>query len=128
MIEERNLMEAVDIEAEQQRTWEATIAEMINEGPRIIMRFSKVRQARIAFPQLLIWFTKTKAELEILTLEYRNRNNHCKDDKGMVDGSDIVLQETLRRLNEILMQVRERLLCEGSCINDENEIHERMLR
>ncbi|KAH3865260.1 hypothetical protein DPMN_028299 [Dreissena polymorpha] len=38
-------MAASGLEEEQQRTWISTITEMIDEGPKMILRLPKIRQA-----------------------------------------------------------------------------------
>ncbi|KAH3865254.1 hypothetical protein DPMN_028293 [Dreissena polymorpha] len=51
MIPDRNLMAASELDEEQQSLWISTIKEMINEGPRMILRLPKIRQALIAHPE-----------------------------------------------------------------------------
>ncbi|KAH3869778.1 hypothetical protein DPMN_032949 [Dreissena polymorpha] len=50
-IPDRNLMAACGLDEEQQRIWISTITEMLNEGPRMILRLPKIRQALIAHPE-----------------------------------------------------------------------------
>ncbi|KAH3865374.1 hypothetical protein DPMN_028413 [Dreissena polymorpha] len=68
MIPERNLMATSGLDKEQQRTWISTITEMINEGPRMIRRLQKIRQARTAHPEPSRWNSRRRIELELLQL------------------------------------------------------------
>ncbi|KAH3752300.1 hypothetical protein DPMN_186916 [Dreissena polymorpha] len=63
MLPERNLMAACALEHEQQLTWIAAIDEMIKEGPRIILRLPKIRQAPIAHPEPLRWYSGRNIEM-----------------------------------------------------------------
>ncbi|KAH3823788.1 hypothetical protein DPMN_125610 [Dreissena polymorpha] len=69
MIPERNLMEGCGLRHNQQSKWTSVITEMMNEGPRIILRLHKIRKAVIAFPEPLMWYSKMRTELEMLMLE-----------------------------------------------------------
>ncbi|KAH3792873.1 hypothetical protein DPMN_146372 [Dreissena polymorpha] len=89
MIPGRNLMAACALDHEQKRSWIATIDEMMTEGPRMILRLPKIRQAINAHPEPLRWFSGRKIEMEMLELIYRNRhtdvimqaiNSRCDED------------------------------------------------
>ncbi|KAH3865061.1 hypothetical protein DPMN_028099 [Dreissena polymorpha] len=62
-------MAATGLTDAQQQTWIATLTEMIDEGPMIVRRLPKLRQAIICHPQPLLWYTAQKLELEIILLE-----------------------------------------------------------
>ena len=68
MIPERNLMAACGMTDTQNRIWKATLTDMIDEGPEIIRRLPKIRQAIISHPEPLLWFNARKIELEIMTM------------------------------------------------------------
>ncbi|KAH3850415.1 hypothetical protein DPMN_092826 [Dreissena polymorpha] len=72
MIPERNLMAACGLKEVQQRKWVADITDMIDEGPRMILRLGKIRQAVISYPEPLLWFSARRMEVELLQLELRN--------------------------------------------------------
>ncbi|KAH3727357.1 hypothetical protein DPMN_053291 [Dreissena polymorpha] len=76
MIPERNLMAGCGLETGQIHTWVETITDMVNEGPRIILRLPKLRQALIARPEPRRWFIKKRIELEFLELLYMNRRTY----------------------------------------------------
>ncbi|XP_052224511.1 uncharacterized protein LOC127840107 isoform X2 [Dreissena polymorpha] len=113
MIPERNLMAACALEHEQKLSWIATIDEMMTEGPRLILRLPKIRQAIIAHPEPLRWYSERKIELEMLQLICMNRLT-----LGMDFETDVIMQALLRRRFEILMEVGMRMIMEGSRVND----------
>ncbi|XP_052224525.1 uncharacterized protein LOC127840107 isoform X11 [Dreissena polymorpha] len=113
MIPERNLMAACALEHEQKLSWIATIDEMMTEGPRLILRLPKIRQAIIAHPEPLRWYSGRKIELEMLQLICMNRLT-----LGMDFETDVIMQALLRRRFEILMEVGMRMIMEGSRVND----------
>ncbi|XP_052239963.1 uncharacterized protein LOC127850724 [Dreissena polymorpha] len=118
MIPDRNLMAACGLQDEQQRKWVADITEMIEEGPRVILRLPKIRQAIICHPEPLMWFSRRRIKMEMLTLELRIRAAQCRDKKGACDNSDIMLQEIHRHQTEIVREVRQRMLMECSAADD----------
>ncbi|KAH3869104.1 hypothetical protein DPMN_032263 [Dreissena polymorpha] len=69
MIPDRNLMAANGLTDEQGRLWIATITDMIHEGPNMILRLPMIRQAIISHPEPLLWYNRTRIELEIIVLE-----------------------------------------------------------
>ncbi|KAH3840319.1 hypothetical protein DPMN_113766 [Dreissena polymorpha] len=73
MIAERNLMAGCELDYELQRSWVSTITDMINEGPKIILRLPKIRQCLIAHPEPLMWYSRRRTELELLELINMNR-------------------------------------------------------
>ncbi|KAH3892043.1 hypothetical protein DPMN_016155 [Dreissena polymorpha] len=68
MIPERNLMAACAVEHKQKLSWIATFNEMMDEGLRIILRLPKIRQALIAHPEPLRWYSGRRIEMEMLQL------------------------------------------------------------
>ncbi|XP_052267946.1 uncharacterized protein LOC127869415 isoform X8 [Dreissena polymorpha] len=127
MIPERNLMEGCGIAEEQQRTWVATITDMINDGPKLILRLPKIRQAIISHPEPLMWYSKKRVELELIVLKCRRRKLQCTDENGVIDRSDPIYQAIYERMYEILIEVRQRMNWEGSRLNDLFEISKMML-
>ncbi|XP_052240864.1 uncharacterized protein LOC127851258 [Dreissena polymorpha] len=99
---ERNLMATSGLDEEQQRTWISTITDMLNEGPRVILRLPKIRQCIIAHPEPLRWYSGRRIELEMLTLMRMNRSVICMDE---VDYTDAIAQALIRRENEVMTDV-----------------------
>ncbi|KAH3850468.1 hypothetical protein DPMN_092879 [Dreissena polymorpha] len=126
MIPERNLMQACRLQEEQRRQWVADITEMLEEGPRVILRLPKIRQAIICHPEPLLWFSRIRMELEMLGLERFNRDIQCIDENGECN-SDIILQEIDTRVSEIIREVRLRMYLEGNVVNEPVDIFERIL-
>ncbi|XP_052221659.1 uncharacterized protein LOC127838126 [Dreissena polymorpha] len=79
------------------RSWIATIDEMMTEGPRMILRLPKIRQAIIAHPEPLRWFSGRKIENEMLELICMNRLA-----LGMDEDTDVIIQAINSRQKEIL--------------------------
>ncbi|KAH3699186.1 hypothetical protein DPMN_074140 [Dreissena polymorpha] len=128
MIPERNLMAERGLEFEQQRVWVRSITDMINEGPRILLRLKKVRQAIVCQSEPLLWYSKMRTELEIVHLEYTNRDLKCSNVENiMMSESDIIKNALEVRMSEILREVLWRMVCEGSSVNDVNVVKEMML-
>ncbi|KAH3773704.1 hypothetical protein DPMN_175072 [Dreissena polymorpha] len=88
-------MAANRLQDKQQSKWVEDITDMMAEGPRVILRLPKIRQAVIESPESMLWFSKVKTELEMLWLEMGKILN-CEDDNGVVDESDAILQEIFR--------------------------------
>ncbi|XP_052268873.1 uncharacterized protein LOC127870285 [Dreissena polymorpha] len=105
MIPDRNLMAASELDGEQQSSWISTITEMINEGPRMILRLPKIRQALIAHPEPFRWYIRRILELELLMLMNNNRMILCGDESGKVDETDAILQ-ALFRVQEVCLRMR----------------------
>ncbi|KAH3850383.1 hypothetical protein DPMN_092794 [Dreissena polymorpha] len=84
---------------------------MIEEGPNVILRLLKIRQAIICHPEPLLWFSRRRMEMEILTLEWTNRLAERDDEDG-----DIILQEIWIRLKEILIEVCQWILILGRVV------------
>ncbi|KAH3708341.1 hypothetical protein DPMN_067789 [Dreissena polymorpha] len=127
MIPEINLLAACGLEEEQQRTWISTITEMINEGPRVILRLPKIRQVLIAHPEPFRWYSRRRMELEIMELII---NNYLRiDENGALDlsDSDENVQALIRRQMKIMMEVFYRMISEGSRVNCLNDVFDRML-
>ncbi|KAH3791392.1 hypothetical protein DPMN_144877 [Dreissena polymorpha] len=97
LIPGRNLMAACALDHVQKRSWIATIDEMMTEGPRMILRLPKIRQAIIAHPEPLRWFSGRKIENEMLELICMNRLA-----LGMDEDTDVIIQAINSRQKEIL--------------------------
>ncbi|KAH3734226.1 hypothetical protein DPMN_040665 [Dreissena polymorpha] len=118
MIPERNLMAACGLKEEQQRKWVADITDMIEEGPRVILRLPKIRQAIIGHPEPLLWFSSRRLELEMLALEEMNRHYQCRDENGEHNVWDVRLRAIRWCRNAIVLAIFQRMRNEGSdCIN-----------
>ncbi|KAH3694470.1 hypothetical protein DPMN_081910 [Dreissena polymorpha] len=126
-IPERNLMAASGLQDKQQHKWEADIKDMMTEGPRDILRLPKIRQAIFASPEPMLWFSKKRMELEMLSLEYVNRHTECQNENGVVDKSDEIMQAILRRRIELQVEVALWMRVEGSAVNDLEDICNSML-
>ncbi|XP_052265687.1 uncharacterized protein LOC127868115 [Dreissena polymorpha] len=127
MIPNRNLMAACGLEEEQQRTWIATLTEMMDEGPRMILRLPKIRQVLIAHPEPFRWYTRRRTEIELLRLMIMNRMALCMDENGEVDETHVTLQTLHNRENMILREFYLRMSMEGSRVNNLNDVLEGML-
>ncbi|KAH3752301.1 hypothetical protein DPMN_186917 [Dreissena polymorpha] len=112
MISERNLMASCDLEYEQRLTWITSINEMMKEGPRIILRLPKIRRAIIANPEPLRWYSSRKIEMEMLQFILMNRVT-----RGMNRQTDVILQESMKRQEEICLEVTQRMIREGARLN-----------
>ncbi|KAH3734081.1 hypothetical protein DPMN_040521 [Dreissena polymorpha] len=124
MIPERNLMATSGLDEEQQRTWISTITDMLNEGPRVILRLPKIRQCIIAHPEPLRWYSGRRIELEMLTLMRMNRSVICMDE---VDYTDAIAQALIRRENEVMTDVCVRMIMEGSQVINAKAIFFRIM-
>ncbi|XP_052237135.1 uncharacterized protein LOC127848616 isoform X2 [Dreissena polymorpha] len=127
MMPERNLMAACGLEVEQQRSWVSTISDMINEGPRVILRLTSIRKVIISHPEPLLWYNRKRIELELLMLKYMNRRLHCSDESSITDENDFMLKEISRRQSEIVREVVMRMHLEGSFVYDLHDVLFRML-
>ncbi|KAH3768755.1 hypothetical protein DPMN_169972 [Dreissena polymorpha] len=126
MIPERNLMATSGLDREQQRTWISTITDMLNEGPRVILRLPKIRQCIVAHPEPLRWYSVRRIELEMLTLMRLNRSVICSDENGEIDYTDAILQALNRRINEVITDVCVRMIMEGSRVINAQAIFNRI--
>ncbi|XP_052259552.1 uncharacterized protein LOC127863907 [Dreissena polymorpha] len=127
MIPERNLMATSGLDEEQQRTWISTITDMLNEGPKMILRLPKIRQCIVAHPEPLRWYSGRRIELELLWLMRMNRDLICTDENGEVDFTDAIWQALIRRENEVITDVCVRMRMEGSRVINTQAILERIL-
>ncbi|KAH3711157.1 hypothetical protein DPMN_070657 [Dreissena polymorpha] len=128
MIPKRNLMEACGLKDVLQRKWVADITDMLEEGPGVILRLKTIRKAIVASPEPMLWFSKKRMEIEMLQLQENIRRVQCMDENLVVDYSDFIMNATCRRRQEILMEMRQILLLDGSSVNDENDIHTELLK
>ena len=80
----------------------------------------------VASPEPMLWFSKKRMELEMLHLEVNNIYVQCDGKNGVEAKSEAILQEIERRMSEIVMEVRLRMIEEGCAVNMLN-IHKRML-
>ncbi|KAH3823872.1 hypothetical protein DPMN_125696 [Dreissena polymorpha] len=117
MIPERNLMEGCRLRPNQQSKWISVITEMMNEGPRIILRLEKIRKAVIAYPEPLMWYSKMRTELEMLMLEGMVRQHL------FLGENDFVSNENDMSVIEHLMLTLSRM-----CVLSDNIIGELLAR
>ncbi|KAH3788598.1 hypothetical protein DPMN_166743 [Dreissena polymorpha] len=127
MIPERNLMAERELDDEQQCVWVRSITDMINEGPRIIMRLKKISQAVECHPVPVLWYSRMRTELEMLYLESNNRHHRFSDNTGHVDENDPIVKAIDKRISEILREVLLRMQLEESSFNDANKLFAMML-
>ncbi|XP_052220691.1 uncharacterized protein LOC127837546 isoform X2 [Dreissena polymorpha] len=106
MIPERNLMEACGINNRLHRKWVADITDMLEEGPGVILRLEKIRKAIVGSPEPMLWYSKTRMELEMLCIE------------ETLTYSDFVLNSIRFRRREVLKEVRQRMIQEGGSVNN----------
>ncbi|XP_052219936.1 uncharacterized protein LOC127837135 isoform X3 [Dreissena polymorpha] len=116
MIPERNLMEACGLNDALKRKWIKDITEMIEMGPNVLLRLEKIRRAIVASPEPMLWFSKTRMEMELLYLEGMNRAAKCKHENGEQDVPDFMLYAIRKRREEIVLEVAARMFMEG-CSN-----------
>ncbi|KAH3705618.1 hypothetical protein DPMN_080695 [Dreissena polymorpha] len=128
MIPERNLMEACGINNKLHRKWVADITDMLEEGPGVILRLEKIRKAIVGSPEPMLWYSKKRMELEMLSLEAFKRLAECRYENEMFDNSDFVLNAIRFRRIEVLIEVRQRMIQEGCSVNDLNDIVVAMLQ
>ncbi|XP_052263834.1 uncharacterized protein LOC127866978 isoform X2 [Dreissena polymorpha] len=125
MIPKRNLMATSELNNEQQLLWGRTIQDMIEEGPRILLRLDKFRKAVIGYPEPLLWYSKMRTELEMWQLKLFNRQLQCEVTNSMVFETDTIVQTFKKRTNEILQEVAWRMVLDGSSLDV--EVFEMML-
>ncbi|KAH3740933.1 uncharacterized protein LOC127850899 [Dreissena polymorpha] len=126
MIPERNLLAESELNTDQQLLWVRTIADMMEEGPRILLRLKIFRQAIIGYPEPLLWYSKMRTGMEMWTLELNKRMCQCTVTCSMAIETDTILQTCMKRIYEISKEVLCRMFLEGSSVNDIN-VHEAML-
>ncbi|KAH3868831.1 hypothetical protein DPMN_031985 [Dreissena polymorpha] len=126
MIPERNLMAGCEISDEQRQTWIATIAEMIDEGPRVLLRLPKIRRAIIAHPEPLQWFNKMRTMHEMVTLISLIRIAQCEA-AGVAITSDSFFQMTAQSEVIILSEIFQRMIMKGSRVNGQCNLRLRVL-
>ncbi|KAH3875206.1 hypothetical protein DPMN_038469 [Dreissena polymorpha] len=127
MIPERNLMAACGLDDGQKCTWVNTITDMMNEGSNTLLRLPRIRKAIISHPEPLMWYNKKRIEIELLLLKLWTRLEQCKDENGVVNMSDPMLQALYSRRCELVIEVHTRMNREGSRLNDLDEIYYMML-
>ncbi|KAH3798409.1 hypothetical protein DPMN_152008 [Dreissena polymorpha] len=123
MIPERNLMEACGLEDALKRKWIKDITEMIEMGPNVILRLDKIRTAIVASPEPMLWFSKTRMELEMLFLIGLVKHGY---DNGEQDVPDFMLYALRKRKKELLLEVVKRMLMEGCSKNEIPKLYFRM--
>ncbi|KAH3808847.1 hypothetical protein DPMN_137206 [Dreissena polymorpha] len=119
IIPERNLLAACGLQDKQQRQWVADITDMMEEGPRVILRLPKIRQAIICHQEPMLWFSRRRMGIEQLMLEATNRITQLSEN-GEWDFPDIILPEIWRRWGVILREVHFRMFMEGCIVNNFN--------
>ncbi|KAH3708741.1 uncharacterized protein LOC127857023 isoform X2 [Dreissena polymorpha] len=127
LIPGRNLMAACALDHEQKRSWIATIDEMMTEGPRMVLRLPKIRQAIIAHPEPLRWYSGRRIETEMLTLIRINRIRINRMNLDMDEDTDVIIQALFRRQKEILWEVGMRMIMEGARVIDVENVWRNML-
>ncbi|KAH3865722.1 hypothetical protein DPMN_028764 [Dreissena polymorpha] len=127
MIPERNLMATSGLDGEQQRTWISTITDMLNEGPKMILRLPKIRKALIAHPEPFRWYSGRRIELELLQLMRMNRVEFCMDENEEFDYTDAIWQALKRRTDEVITDVGVRMIMEGSRVINADDICARIM-
>ncbi|KAH3741943.1 hypothetical protein DPMN_048673 [Dreissena polymorpha] len=116
MVPERNVLADSGLRDKQQSKWVADITDMMAEGPMAIMRLPKIRQAVVASPEPMLWFSKIRIKLEILYLELWNRCTKCSSENRVVDDYNDILQEIERRMGGLMVEVAQRMRVQG-CAN-----------
>ncbi|KAH3809373.1 hypothetical protein DPMN_137736 [Dreissena polymorpha] len=127
MIPERNLMAASGLTYRQQSHWEEVITDMLAEGPRVILGLPKIRRAIVASPEPMLWYSTKRMELEMVSLVMFDRVMVCIGN-GVVDMTDAVLQDIMRRWSEIVKEIILRMIEEGCAVNNLMGICRRILQ
>ncbi|KAH3875313.1 hypothetical protein DPMN_038576 [Dreissena polymorpha] len=106
---------------------------MMNEGERILFRLHTIRKAVISHSEPLMWYSKKRVELELLTLKYWN----ISEDKNSVGNTwDIVVEKAVEQAVEqavdmhridILRQIQHRMHWERSRVCDLINEHDMMI-
>ncbi|XP_052238889.1 uncharacterized protein LOC127850131 isoform X4 [Dreissena polymorpha] len=108
MIPERNLMAACGLEDALQRKWVADITDMMDEGPRVILRLEKIRKAIVASPEPMLWFSQKRMEVEMLYLELQNRLTQITNENGDLDLGYLALEfYSCLNVSDVLGRIRQ---------------------
>ncbi|KAH3784002.1 hypothetical protein DPMN_161952 [Dreissena polymorpha] len=124
MIPERNLMSASGLENKQQRLWVDTLTAMMDEGPMVILRFQKIRQAILSYPEPLLWYSKIRTELEMVWFAILKCSATLFELKPLTDST---LDELMSRQSEIIEEIHKRLNKEGIWFYDTWDLMIRMM-
>ncbi|KAH3793251.1 hypothetical protein DPMN_146758 [Dreissena polymorpha] len=92
---------------------------MMDEGLRSILRLPKIRQAIIAHPEPLRWYSGRRIEVEMLQLIHMYRRFQCMDVETDDVETNSILLVIHKRKTEILQEVLQRMIMEGGQVNDE---------
>ncbi|XP_052228846.1 uncharacterized protein LOC127843074 isoform X2 [Dreissena polymorpha] len=125
MIPERNLMATSGLENDQQSVWVDTLTAMMDEGPMVILRFQKIRQAIISYPEPLLWYNKIRTEFELILFVVISLYAPLLEFKPL---NDSAFHEYNIRSSEILHEVHKRLNKEGIWFYDIWDLMLRMMR
>ncbi|KAH3773631.1 hypothetical protein DPMN_174995 [Dreissena polymorpha] len=101
IIPDRNLMAACGLEDGLQSKWVADITDMMEEGPRVILRLEKIRKSIVASPEPMLCFSKKRVEMEMVGLELLNKLAKCKNESRVTD-TDFIMKALQRRLGGVL--------------------------
>ncbi|KAH3874644.1 hypothetical protein DPMN_037895 [Dreissena polymorpha] len=102
---ERNLMAACGLEDETQCVCIATLTDMMDEGPKVILRLQEIRRGVIIHPEPLTWYRQKQIEFEMLNLFTFN---------AVLNGLDnYVLDQVYNRITKIVRDVCEYLSIDG---------------
>ncbi|KAH3733693.1 hypothetical protein DPMN_040126 [Dreissena polymorpha] len=127
MIPERNLMDACGMHDYKQHKWVADITDMLEEGPKVILRLEKIRKAIVASPEPMLWFSRKRMELEMMSLEMKIRAAQCMDEIQETDDSDSILKKIMIHQLYLCIEVTKGIILNGSTVNDLIDIYYRML-
>ncbi|XP_052240795.1 uncharacterized protein LOC127851210 [Dreissena polymorpha] len=111
----------------KQHKWVADITDMLEGMPNVFLRLEKIRKAIVASPEPMMWFSKTRMELEMLQLEHTNRALEIIVTNGEVDDSDSILEQIGSRMRDLSIQVAQRMFLKVSPANQLDDIINRML-
>ncbi|KAH3875837.1 hypothetical protein DPMN_039117 [Dreissena polymorpha] len=100
---------------------------MMDDGPRMIRSFPKIRQTRIAHPEPFRWYSGRRMEMQLLELMLMNRVPLCKDENRVVYLTDVTLNTLCTRVDEIVREVYLTLIMEGSRFNNLDDVVDVML-
>ena len=107
-------MAATELTDAQGRLWIATLTDMMNEGPYVIRRLPKIRQAIISHPEPLLWYNTKRFELEIIVLELVKRIPLIPLIGETYSSHHLDSDRILCRVFEIMVDVSENMCCEES--------------
>ncbi|KAH3733041.1 hypothetical protein DPMN_039465 [Dreissena polymorpha] len=83
-----------------------------------VISHSSEREVNSSTWEPMLWFSKIRMELEILYLELWNRCTKCSSENRVVDEYNDILKEIERRMEELMVEVAQRMCVQGCAYYD----------